>query len=128
MQTEIYGIRFISRRAMTVAMIAAPQSAMGWAIKTPCSSKNRGIISKKGINRIIWRQALKNMDCHGFPIPWKKFPETMPTGTSGNMQRNIRMPHAASCCMFSSFGAKGATNVRVHVMINAHETTIKPVA
>lgn len=101
---------FSSCQSMAMPMNAAPVSAMGWAKNTPFSSKKCGRISKNGISKITWRQAFKNMARSAFPVPWKKFPDTIPNGIMKKAAVKIRMAHAATCCNSRSLGANGATN------------------
>ena len=71
---------FSSCQSMAMPMNAAPVSAMGCAKNTPFNSKKCGRMSKNGISKITWRQAFRNMARSAFPVPWKKFPDTIPQG------------------------------------------------
>ncbi len=79
-------------------IMEAPISAIGCAMKTPCKSKKCGMMRRNGINRISWRHAFRNMECHGLPVPWKKFPAIIPSGMNTKPSENRRIAQAATSC------------------------------
>ena len=115
---------FSSCQSMAMPMNAAPVSAMGCAKNTPFNSKKCGRMSKNGISKITWRQAFRNMARSAFPVPWKKFPDTIPKGIMKNAAVKIRMAHAATCCNSMSLGANGATKASAFHITAAQQTNM----
>ena len=65
------------------------------------------------------------MALNAFPVPWKKFPETMPKGIIKKAAAKMRMAQAESLMSSGSFGANGATNVSACHMRIAQVTNMK---
>ena len=62
---------FISQYKKNKQSIAPSISETGAASQMPFSPQKFGNIISRGINAIIWREALRIVDWIGFPIDWK---------------------------------------------------------